>query len=511
VSRLHKLLALLGADSTHCVSVTGPRLCGRSSLLAQLSSAELLGPYAALKHAVVVQADFREYRGRASSAIRYLINTVAETLEARHLNAGRVRGAGTMVDCVRGALELVPGRRVVIAIDEFERIGSDLRKDDQADLRTAVNKQPMAGYVVASHLPLSRCLEEFGDDLSDFAPSCTPLPRLLLPLTLRDIRSMIELGAPGHGPEVQARVSETVYSRVGGFPLWVQQGLAAALEALETDPLEFEHILDAELPPRLDDDLFLSYRRLSAAAQQFIEEAAFWDNVSGPEIEELQLAGWARPSRPGFEPSGSLVERWIRGRSWDRPGHRSTPRDADQYERLVRAVEYLNQRHQRALGRRNEFVIRPDVFHISSDVAFLRRSTHDADDLGRKVLALARLLYEGSGGGTKGHLRLPQWCYESPDSVVYQVTRLRHDFVHLENTDAEQADRDAKAQANIYVRYTGEPGPPSRGQARLMGDALIEEAIFQLEVLMTYCPFQPELKVGDVLADARAAHGSENR
>jgi hypothetical protein len=421
------------------------------------------------------------------------------------VDARRVRDAGTMVDCVRGALELVPGRRLLLAIDDFERVGSDLRKDDQADLRSAVNKQSQAGYVVASRLPLSRCLEEFGDDLSDFAPSCAPLPRLLLPLSLRDIRSMVERGAPGHGPEVVARVSDAVHSRAGGFALWVQQGLAAAFDALETDPSDYDRIVDAELSRTLDEDLFLSYRRLSAVAQQCIEEAAFAVKVSGPELEELHLAGWAHPLRPGFEPSGSLVERWIRDRSWDRPGRRSALKDADQYERLVRAVEYMNQRHQRALGRRNEVVIRPDAFHISSDVAFLRRATHDADDLGRKVLALARLLYEGSGGGTKGKLRLPQWCYDSPDSVVYQVTRLRHDFVHLENTDEAQADRDAKAQADIYVRYTGEPGPPSREQARLMGDLLMEEAIFQLEVLRSYCPFQADLKAGDILEEARAA------
>jgi hypothetical protein len=37
-----------------------------------------------------------------------------------------------------------------------------------------------------------------------------------------------------------------------------------------------------------------------------------------------------------------------------------------------------------------------------------------------------------------------------------------------------------------------------------MGDALIEEAILQLEVMTQYCPFQPALKVGDILAEARA-------
>jgi hypothetical protein len=404
--RIHRVLALLGTDTTHSVSITGPRLSGRSTLLAQFSCPEFLAPYKALAGVAVVQADFRDFRGRAPSAVRYLINSVADTLEARQLDAIRVRESTTMVDCIRRTLELIPGERLVIAIDEFERVGSDLRKDDQADLRNSVNKQPMAGYVVASHLPLSRCLEEFGDNLSDFAPSCTPLPRLLLPLSLHEVRSMVQRGAPRYGPELQARVADAVYARVGGFAQWVQQGLAAAVEALETEQEAFEVALDAELPPKLDDDFFLSYHRLSVAAQQCIEEATFGE-VLGPELEELHLAGWARPNGTAFKSSGSIVERWIRSRAWNRPEHRNAPTDADQYERLVRAVEYLNQRHQRALGRGKEVVIRPDVFHISSDVAFLRRSTQDADDLGRKVLALARLLYEGTGGGTPGRLRLP--------------------------------------------------------------------------------------------------------
>src|SRR3989442_8552179 len=184
--RLDTLLSIVGgADCINSVSVTGPRHSGRSSLLQQLSSPEVLAESAALSRALIVQADFRELRGQAGSAIQHLIDKTAEAARRSGSDARAVGAASSMTECVRAALRILPGP-LLIAIDDFEVVGSDLRKDDQADLRNAVYKEARAGYVVATQVPLSSCLEEFGDQLSDFAPLCTPL-ELLEPLSARDI------------------------------------------------------------------------------------------------------------------------------------------------------------------------------------------------------------------------------------------------------------------------------------------------------------------------------------
>ncbi len=511
--RLDEVLALLGTlDSENSVSVSGPRQSGKSSLLQQLSDASALQPYPSLTGALVVQADFRDFRGRAASAIQYLIDTIAAKLDEEAVPGGAaVRKSGTMVTAVRNALHALGGRRLIIAIDDFEYVGSDLKKDEQADLRNAVYKQPNAGYVVASRLALSRCLEEFGDPLSDFAPSCVRLPRLLGPLGVRDIQHMIERALPTMPAETRHAAAKVVHDRVGGFACWVQQALALAVRHIpDSDGRLLERQFEDELFERLQDDFALGYRRLSARTQRYIEESAIGDGLDGEDQLELEISGWTTPGSPTFKPSGNLVERWIRSGAWERQPVRAAAVESDPYERLVRAVELVNRRHQRATGRASEFVIRPDVFFSSSDIAFLRRETQCEEDLGRKVLVLARLLYEGSGGATKGRLRLPQWCYDDPGSIVYQVTRLRHAFVHLENPNASEASRDLQAEAQVYRRYVGVLDPSSLDQYKKLGEALIEEAIFQLECMRDYCPFVPDLKLGALIAESRGGSGAKD-
>ncbi|WP_224242896.1 ATP-binding protein [Hyalangium gracile] len=504
--RLKKLLATLGGVQTNSVSVVGPRQSGRSSLLQQLSYPPNL--QLALKDAVIVQASFRDHRGEPQGAIRYLINQVAEALDARGLPPQSVRGAESMVDAVKQALLVFPGR-LIIVIDDFEAVGSDLQRDHQSDLRQAVYNQTRAGYVVASRLPLTQCLQEWNDDMSDFAPILTTIPGLLAPLNRREIQELVQkaLGLPPESaqPELIARF---VHERVGGFCLWVHQvlGILFLEELLGSRELEQSELkreeIDALILQGLQQDWSSAYRRLSPEARDVLGqpgEASDWT------LEELQVAGWSAPDlRNGFKPAGLLLDRWLRERRWERDPPLTARRESeDLYEQLVSAVGELNTRNQRLRHRPKELVIRPDVFYTAQDLPFLRRKVTSPENFGRFVLSLARLLYDGTGGATEKK-KLPPACYENPDCIVRQVMTLRNTWVHLGHPDEQVHERNQESATAIYQRYIGTLDPRTPDEFGRLADALLQETIRFIGALTQVCPFAEGLKIEPLLLKGTA-------
>lgn len=493
--RLRKLLMTLGGTTTtNSVSVVGPRQSGRSSLLQQLSHPEFL-TQPALKEAVVVQASFREHKGEPQGAIRYLIQRIADTLAQRGLPHHAVADAGSMVVAVKHALAVCPGR-LIIVIDDFEAVGSDLRRDHQTDLRQAVYNETRVGYVIASRLPLARCLQEWRDELSDLAPLLNEMQELLEPLSRREIQEMVQRAAgfpaDSRQPELVARF---VHERVGGYALWVQQALAVLAEE---DELKNEKLgqlgtwekLEFRLMQRLRQDWSSSYRRLSSSARHVLDQpvkAAEWI------LHELQMAGWAAPGTKEFRPAGLLLSHWLQARSReaDTP---TAPREEDAYDKLVQVVDSLNTRYQRLTGH-NDHIIRPDVFTTAQDVPFLRRTINSPEDFGRLVLSLARLLNDGTGGATKGPRRLPELCYEHPDCIVRQVMTLRNAWVHVVRPETQQPERNLQAEAAVYMSYLGTADPRTPEHFQQLADALRQETIRFIGELIPVFPFSKDLAV----------------
>jgi hypothetical protein len=509
--RLRNLLATLGGTTTNSVSVIGPRSSGRSTLLQQLSHAEYLSP-PTLKDAVVVQASFRSFRGKPQEALQHIIQCMAQALQHRNLPAQGVEAAGSMVIAVKRALEIVPGR-LILAIDDFEAVGSDLKKDHQSDLRQAVYHQPRAGYVVASRLPLTRYLQEWGDNLSDLAPLLNPMPELLEPLNRRELQEMI-VRAVGFDPESRQPelITRFAHERVGGFALWVQQALAILVQeelmhapGLEMDAAQCESLEEMMLQ-RLQQDLNTSYRRLSPGAQRVLEQPG--EPTERNTLDELRTAGWAHPEiRREFKPAGSLLEVWLRERRWEQEAP-SAPRrehEEDAYDSLIRAVETLNKHYQRVTKQPKRRIIRTDVFGSTNDAPFLRRTVLTEDDLGRLVLSLSRLLYEGTGGTTGEPRQLPEACYQNPDCIVRQVMTLRNRWVHLSHPNEERSERDIQEETAIYVRYIGTQTPRTSEDFRRLAEALRQETIRFIGELVTVCPFGDELKVETLFKKSSAA------
>jgi hypothetical protein len=513
--RLRNLLATLGgATMTNSVSIVGPPQSGRSSLLQQLSCPEYLPP--ALKDALIVQASFRDYRGEPHGAIQYLIRQVALALKERGLPFQAVEAATSMVAAVKQALESIPGRRLVIAIDDFEKVGSDLKKDHQGDLRQAVYHQSRAGYVVASRLPLTKCLQEWGDGLSDFAPILTPMPDLLEPLTLRELQEMVQraLGLPEASPQAES-IARFVHQQVGGFGLWAQQALAVLAEAevLSVPGLELtgntREAIETKIFQRLRQDWEASYRRLSPSARRVLDQPA--EPADENALNELLMAGWAAPEsmeEQRLKLAGLLLGRWLPDRRGEQDSS-SPPRHEpgeDAYDMLVRVVDQLNTRYQRLTNTRKERIIRIDVFASSRDVPFLRRQVTTEEDFGRFVLSLARLLWDGTGGATGGKkLTLPQSCYQDANCIVRQAMTLRNAWAHLEHPDDKTRDRNLEAETAVYQRYIGTPSPRTPDDFRRLTDALRQETIRFIQELSSVCPFSPELKVENLFKKTSAA------
>lgn len=505
--RVRKLLATLGATTTNSISVVGPRQSGRSSLLQQISYSEYLPP--TLKDAIFVYASFREHRGEPQGAIGYLIRQLAQTLQKHGLPMQAVMTSGSMVDAVERALAVCPGRLIII-IDDFEAVGSDLQKDHQSDLRQAVYHQQRAGYVVASRLSLTRCLQEWGDNLSDFAPILTPMPELLEPLQRREIQEMLqqvlELPLESQLPELAARF---VQERVGGFALWVQQALAILVEEelLSGTSLELsearQHDIEMRISQRIQGDWLTSYRRLSPSAQRALEQSG--ESIDINLLDELRLAGWALPdSTREFKPAGRLLAQWLRNRPWEdilSPAQQRE-QEEDLYDKLVIAVDQLNTRYQRMTHKRKETIIRRDVFSSSRDVPFLRRKVRTEEDLGRLILSLARLWYDGTGGATDARKTLPLACYEDPSCIVRQVMTLRNAWIHLEHPNEAESQRNLEAETAVYTRYIGISHPGTEEERRQLADALRRETIRFAEELTKVCPFAQDLKLAPLLPRA---------
>lgn len=497
--RLRNLVGTLGGTTTNSVSVVGPRQSGRSSLLQQLSYTEHMPER--LKDAVVVQASFRAYRGKPQGAIGYLIGEISNALQRRDLPFQAVQEASSMVDAVNCALAICPGR-LIIVIDDFEAVGSDLQKDHQSDLRQAVYHQTRAGYVVASRLPLAKCLQEWGDDLSDLAPILSPMPDLLEPLSARELQEMIQKAVPlDPASPLAQEAAKFVHERVGGFALWAQQALAVLAEdgVLQqpgsTLPQEQFEEIERRIRHRLRGDWNLSYRRLSASAKRALEQPE--ETVERSTLEELFFAGWVSgDSKQKLKPTGRLLAQWIQERGWEEDTPTSIRRDEeDHYDRLVATVDRLNTKYQRMTGKRRERLIRVDVFSSSQDMPFLRRTVTRSEDFGRFVLSLSRLLYDGTGGATGGKLNLPEACYQHPDCIVRQLMTLRNAWVHLSHPDEQIGERNLESEVAVYKRYLGVADPQTPEQFGQLSAALMNETIRFINELAHVCPFGPELKV----------------
>lgn len=512
--RLDTLLStIFGVDGANSVSIVGPRQSGRSSLVQQLSHPEAVHPYDKCGSSVVAQVDFRPFKGRPAEAMRGVVDAIAAALGRRGVESTRVAAQDSVTAAVGAALELVAGT-LVIAIDDFDQVASDLTKDDQGDLRAAVYRRSRAAYVLVSRLPLSHCLEGFGDDMSDLARSCVPVANLVAPLSPAEIIDMVRRRVPDCSLEVARQVVSKVHFEVGGFPLFIQQALAVAF-APTADVSNSEFVNQAgralaeALPEQIEDDLLRSFRRLSGPARSCLTNGV--EHASGDVLRELRSTGWLVLNAGEITVAGAALARWARSATWTSGRLNPNPADQDdRYDQLVKVVAELNEQHRRNSVKKKEKILRQDVFESYRDVPYLRRRVVRVEDFGRKVISLARLLYEGSGGGVRdAKLKLPRACYEDRRSVVFQVARLRHAWVHLEHPDDRQAERNIDEEAAVYERYTGERAPVAIELLANMGDALMDETIRLLSALREKCPFAEDLDLEPILCNAFGEPGAD--
>lgn len=492
--RVKRLLGyVLAASDTNCAIIVGPRFSGRSTLINQLSSSTLLRAFPTLPTPVVVHADFAGLGGNPDKAIERLKSGLARTLNENQLPDQGVRSAGDLVEAVALAHGVCPGR-LLFAVDNFDAVGSDLRKDHQTEMRQAVYDRPRAAYIVASRFTSDRFLEAFGDELSEISPILQPVPNVLGPFNRPEIGSMLARSSGGALPRVAAdRIADFVLQRVGGFPLYVQQALRQ-IEIEQSDselPIldlpSDENSFDEILLDGLRADLARSFRYLSPSSQSMLRRGELPPN--GKVADELLIAGWLSSSSSGAQRlAGTILERWIERYADETP--LAAPQDADLYDLLLQAVESLNERYASVTGKRRERVVRPDVFTSASDSPYLRRIVRGADEFDRFVLALSKLLYDGTGGATSKKT-LPDVCYSHPDCIVRQTMTLRNASVHLSHSDAATAQRNFDSRLAIYRRYLGTPDVGGRhGElARL----LLGAAIRFVTRITEYCPFSSEL------------------
>ena len=502
-SRVDRVLAnVVGHSSTNCVALVGPARSGRSTLLRRIAHAPDLTRNGA-PGALTVEVEMRDSRSRPEDALAELVRRLAQAMVEAGLPASAVAGTTSLRSAVAAALGSFDGR-LLFVLDDFEYVASELRKADQIEMRQAVYKQDRVAYVVGSRIPLSHCTEEFGDALSEIAPLFTTL--FIEPLTVREVERAVRNACPWMSPEDVGAISQFAYSLVGGFPEWVQRALAVTAEMFEAEPGATAAVVglhdDAieSVLVDLSDDLRRSFSRLPSSARRLLLTLPATPPVaftpSAPGHNELFASGWIAKVKNG-EPvrlSGAVIEAWLSRRGGDVLYERP-PEPLGRYERLVSAVDVLNDRYRHATGKGGPKLMRPDVFTIPRHMPHLLRNVRNRGELDSFAHALALLLYDGTGGGTAGKqaTTLPQWCYDDPRSVVRHVTDLRHATAHLPHVDEDEESKRQEALARVYARYLDVRSPAVERDFRLLADNIFDAAITFIEKITTYVPFAANL------------------
>ena len=502
-SRVDKVLGgVLGQSATNCVALVGPARSGRSSLLRRIAHPPDLARNGA-PGALSVEVGMRAFRHRPEDALSEMVGQLAVAMDGAGLPTSASLGAASLRTAVTTVLGSFGGR-LLFVLDDFECVASELRKADQMEMRQAVYKQDRVAYVLGSRIPLSHCTEEFGDALSEIAPLFST--HYIEPLTVKEVERTIVSACPTVSAEEAARIAHYVCSLVGGFPEWVQRALAVIPEVVEAeggaigdlDGLRSDVIESVVLD--LEDDLRRSFSRLPTSAKRLIlglseSPVAFAPSTAGH--NELLASGWIAKVKHG-EPvriAGEVLGTWLSRRGGDEL-HQRPSEPMGRYERLVSAVDVLNDRHRHAMGKGGPKLMRPDVFTIPRHMPHLLRNVRNRGELDSFCHALALLLYDGTGGGTSGmgaKPTLPQWCYDDSRSVVRHVMDLRHATAHLHHADVDDGSKRQDALSRVYACYLDVPSPANERDFRMLADNIFEAAIKFIEKITGYVPFAASL------------------
>lgn len=408
-----------GQYGANSVNISAPSGAGKTSLLHQLRGLTSTAPGSV--QTVVSYCDVSTLRGRPQEAIRAIQRSIAEALEGAGRSVAGLDGRSTLCETVDEALRRIDGR-LVMSVDNFDAVASDLGQDEQTDMRQAVEARANAGWVLCGRLHLTESVEDIpstpGMPPSYLAGVVMDLSDVLEPLSCKELSETLTvvLGCP---PQTSAALSGWVIEKVGGFVEWVRCALGVIEEyapgALSADD-PIEALAGADLTWRIRRRLRAAWarnaRHLSLRAQMVLG-GALAHGMEGA-YEELYLAGWSG-RRNTFDPP-FLLRDWLNS-------DRVDPVPVlveDAYERLRAVVIRANLLSRR---RGEGDLVAFGSLNRNSVVPHLRRVVHDKSQLMAFFKALAVVLYDYQPA-TAPTGSLPLCCYTDPRSPIVQLHAL---------------------------------------------------------------------------------------
>jgi len=182
---------------------------------------------------------------------------------------------------------------------------------------------------------------------------------------------------------------------------------------------------------------------------------------------------------------------------------------SDPVDRLLQAIDDLNARQVLNLKRQTYVFRADDLLH--NERVFLGRTTKKPEDFRLSVIALAKLIYDGSNGVVspqeRGTLKptLPRWCYQDDRCVVVQTLAIRNFLMHLnaEMPDVRQQHIDSACE--VFKQYCGrtDPACPEQWDAIRLG--LIKAAGDFIIKLLDFVPVTRDLTAEQVLGTTLTA------
>jgi hypothetical protein len=477
------------------VAVVGPRRFGKTSLLKQLLSPAVRSRYVDNPdgwHVAYMDASGRRWTGFGDFR--------SSALGALGIASGQ---QGNSHDCfsegVQRIMASVGGKTTLLLLDEFNYIAPQLGKDEQAELRSAVDNLPGFSLVVGVAQRPDDLLEHIPyDEASELAPVLNLALPYLASLSVKEAHDLVRAGRIHADLDPDEEAEEWVVRVVGTHPLllhaacfaWYRAVGARTLGELSAGERDTaERNIHAEVSPH--------WQHIAHALRGSVRSLVFGQIDPGSDIavqraervlEEFGLTIW-------FRQSGSL-------RPEEGVGPTTEPA-LDVADQLMSEIEGINARHQ-LLVKRVEWVFRTDRL-AGNDGIYLRRHVDDREGFASFIGALARLMYDGSQGVVPPKLRgqvkpvLPGWCYKDSRSVVVDLLALRNYHTHLLAPDPQLAAEHLESAGDVFERYCKKRAPEA-GDLETVRIGLLTSAVNFVKKLNELLPVQADLKSDDFFA-----------
>jgi hypothetical protein len=378
----------------------------------------------------------------------------------------QVNADDSLEDIVRWLISKA-NRPLVAVIDEFDVVGPELRKTEQAELRGAITNVPQFAIVAATARQPGAVLEHIGDVVSDLAPVVSIAFPQLGSLRESEGRELIRVGRVASGLAADEDAESELIAWVGLHPLLLHCACYAWYQAVgSTRMAELTAQVMRATKERVFEEvrsqLPFVVRPLSAEARSVLLGTGGSDMLPGMverAEKELALLG---------------IECWVGRQGMAGPSTYDAvvrEEDASPLDDLIRAIAALNRRCELLAGKRG-VVFRVDSL-ATNDGIYLRRTVRSEEDFKLVIEALARLLYDGSYGVVPAKLRgvakprLPSFCYNHPHSIITDIIGLRNYYVHLLAEHEAVAEEHLRSAGEAFERYCGIRAP--RGEAFEVG------------------------------------------